>query len=144
MSKFDYEQFKIGDYVEVVRVMERDSDGESVRPITGWRIPDGKKQVMDGKYTRLGIVVGVKHMSLGRSEWEEDCGTVFYRTGTITVWRVRFGLAGKEWVALPEDLIPTDAPKVFPVSTNTWSEGDKRNLSECMKDEPRDAKGRWI
>lgn len=144
MSKFNYKQFKVGDFVEVKRVVERHPNGEETRPITGWRIPDGNKQVMDGKYTRLGVIAGVKHMALGRSEYEEDCGITFYRTGTVTVWRVRFGLAGKEWVALPEDLIPTDAPENFPISSNTWSEGDKRNLSDCMKGEPRDNKGRWV
>ena len=141
MKKFNYKQFKIGDFVEVKKLVQR--NGREVGYVKRWGIPDGDKIFSNGSKTLVGVIVGVKQMQLGTTDWEEDCGVYFCGTGSVTVWRVRFALAGKEWCALPEDLEACICDK-FPVAFSPGiTDRYRESCREQVKDAPRDDKGRW-
>lgn len=141
--KFNYKEFKIGDFVKVSRLVRRCSDGDGFCTVMARDLPDGKKELSDGKKTRVGVVTGIKYMVLGQTSHDYDCGCSFNKTGSLTVWRIRFGLAGTELCALPEDLLKCEEPKKFPISSERWSKVSREGMRKDMKDEPRDAKGRW-
>ena len=140
-KKYDYTSFKIGDFVDIVKLVRRSGDGKGTATVNQCDIPNGKKLLKDGRKTRVGVVVGVKHMPLGTTEWDECC--YFAQTGTQFVWRVRFSLAGREYQALSEDLSKCDPPDKFPVSSQRWSKADREMLSRYVEGEPRDEKGRF-
>jgi len=143
MKKFNYKQFKIGDFVEVSKLVCR--NGKEIGNIVKRGLPDGNRILESGEKTLVGVITGVKNMKLGITDWEEECGTYFCGTGAITVWRVRFALTGKEWCALPEDLEKCDAPKKFRVKFSSgYTESCLETLRKNVKDAPRDDKGRWV
>lgn len=144
MKKFNYAQFKIGDFVEVVKTVVRGKNGTGGRtPMHYEDIPNGEKTLYDGKKTRIGIITGVKYMALGQYECVDDCCWAFCKTGSVTVWVIRFSLAGCEHNVRAEDITKCDPPKKFMISSQRCSKAYKKILSDYMKDEPRDEKGRW-
>lgn len=131
---FDYSQFKIGDFVEVTKTVVRDADGSDKCILKFIHdIPDGKKVLYDGKKTRIGVITGVKYMSLGSYECVDDCCWAFCKTGSVTVWVIRFSLAGCEHNACAEDIKKCDAPKKFMVSSQRYSKHDRENLREYRR-----------
>ena len=140
-KKFDYKQFNIGDFVEVKKVIRRNLDGKGFEPVRYRDLPDGEKDLKDGKKTRVGVVTGVKNMKLGLTAYDQSCS--FVETGTQMVWRVRFGLAAAENNALPEDLTKCEPPEKFGINGQRLSESEKKVLSEAIAGEPRKANGQF-
>lgn len=143
-KKFNYTQFKIGDTVEVYKVIQRNSDGTDYVPVRYHDLPDGEELLVDQNPYRDGIITGVKNMKLGVTKFDPDSGYYFDTTGSITVWLVKFGLAGLEHKVLPQDLVLRKPLKKFPISSQRWSDRDKQMMREIMISVSRDAKGRWI
>ena len=144
MSKFNYDQFKIGDFVEVAKTVVRGKNGTGGRtPKFTDDIPNGEKTLYDGKKTRIGVITGVKYMALGVYECVDDDCWAFCKTGSVTVWVIRFSMAGYQHTVRAEDIKKCDPPSKFMISSQRYSKAHRKILSDYMKNEPRDKAGRW-
>lgn len=144
-TKFNYEQFDIGDWVKVTKILYIISSEH-----------ERKKIDIPGKIKpRLGRITGVKYLREGKIELPFDADAYFIHKNTIICWEIRTGLTNKPFYALPEDIelcALSDIENLeFPIlkgEFDQWkghqAEQLKRDLSEDSKLWPRDEKGRWI
>lgn len=101
------------------------------------------------------VITGASHRQEGKVNhatgggWDGE-----YEPGYLTVekthrvWLFRRGLLNKECTAAAEDLEKVDPAQVgFTVPSRAeafnWSEQDKAEMRNIMKDHPREANGRW-
>ena len=142
-TKFNYQQFDIGDWVNVNKKLVIISSGSERKKID---LPGSIKSIQ-------GRISGVKVFRTGKisiSYWSED-PTEFTHKSTITCWEIRIGLLNKPIHALPENIelcaisemenleLPVIAGRYY-----TWSEQDRKSMREAIEDQPRDPGGRWI
>jgi hypothetical protein len=93
--------------------------------------------------TVFGRVVGIVRRYEGRvSGWGAE--GEFTQTGNKLLVQVKPSWTGKIVEALPEDIEPADA-RDFPYQgTYEWTDANRADQAEEMKDRERDEKGRWL
>ena len=145
-------KFKIGDWVRIQAetYLEYDNNGD--------------RQIIRNPMVRTGQVCGAKRRMLGQYKGGETKqnyygGSYDYETdyeqpylnikGSIVVWLIRIGYLNKPVEVLEEDIQrivmepKRDLPWLY-INSLPWSESDKKELRDIMKDHPRDKKGRWM
>jgi len=103
-----------------------------------------------------GQVVGMTHKKSGTyvpgnscSTWDGEEYASGYLTDTTlhSFWLVRFGMFNLPVVVEDSDLEPALEYKELPtlhLIPCKWSEANRKQLRDIMRNVPRDSKGRWI
>lgn len=137
-------QFKIGDIVEVNFLIRKCDVTNNNR---NW-CPHGTPYQPKPKPV-VAVVVGYYKIKKGELICLVDDALIdFNPKKTINVVLLRTALFGPERMAFPGDvqLLKGIPPKIPLLDRRQplWSERDKSQLREIMREWPRDAKGRWI
>lgn len=138
-------KFQIGDWVSIKAYVKFDYPNDIRTPFSHKL----EKPI-------IGQIVGARMKFLGqyKSGGYDDQAHLAV-SGSVIVWLVRDGYLNKPYEVLEEDvsyyrlldirLIHKSTPVLPWRKTNmTWTESDKADLREIMKDVPRDSKGRWL
>lgn len=140
----DYRKFNIGRNVKVIGTVER--------------VKEGSNCFLTRHETNFeGKIVGLKRFYLGTLE---SYGTYDYTEApnsrylkvekTVVCLKVVRGMFNKPVYVLEGDIRPAEkctACTKFPAlyqDKHVWTERDKQDLREYMKDVPRDSRGRWV
>lgn len=91
----------------------------------------------------IAVVTGASTRFNGSVEWMDE-GYVFTSDSSLQVWQTRRGLMNAEQLSLPQDilLLQVDSFKL-PRRYVAWTEAEKEDLRDCMKNMTRDERGRW-
>ena len=152
--KFPAKKYKIGDWVQVNKVLTVVSEGDA-RVAYTTTVSGAWESITETSFF-VAQIVGIKVFYSGKIEYyapECDPDTGYEYGGfnyldvkdTIHAWAVKRGLMNKALYALDEDVCAAE-PQELPVKwTNAikWEDVDRKKQSEMMKLVPRDAKGRW-
>lgn len=149
-TKFDTRAYSFADSVEITGTVmgAYDHNRDGYRRVFRKDFAEGK--VMKGK------IIGIGKIMVGKRETESYDYEEYYcsRSGTygvfvpeavVLAWKVVVAMTNKPILCLPEQIRPIDEEVEIPVALNRpWTEEEKNEMRDIMKDAPRDDKGRWI
>ena len=132
-------KFDIGDWVEAKAVV---SFGYSF--VYG---EENKRRMFLDEVKRKGRIVGMVYrcLGIGQPHFGFDCPSTIKIQSKVLVYQIRDGMINIPFECLEEDLtkiLPEDFPfcKSYQIP---WTDEDRRQMAEYVKDQPRDSKGRW-
>lgn len=149
-TKFDSTAYKFGDSVEITGTA---SGGYGEFPKNYRRVI--RNDFVEGK-TLKGRIIGIGRIMVGRVEKDfydnEDYPmgvsgsyNVFFPTGMAWAWKVVIAMSRNDVLCLSDQIRPIDEEVEIPVAINrSWTQEEKDQMRDIMKDVPRDDKGQWI
>lgn len=149
-TKFNSQKYKFADSVEITGTAQGGYDESQERYRRVFR-----NDFIEGKSMK-GRIVGIGRIMIGHTQSDyydysdssisgsRSCN-IFIPKGMVFGWKVVLAMTRKTVLCLPDQIRPIDEEVEIPIGiSRPWTEGEKDEMREIMKEAPRDNKGRWI
>jgi hypothetical protein len=141
-------KFKIGDWVKSKHYSEIVYEGNKRCLFIYSKSEEFVGQICGAVYRKVGKKTLGTSSTIGLFAFEEYDPPYFDVEKTYFLYQIRIGFTNKPIEVLEKHIEKVDSEgRILPFrycKVYRWTENDKKNLREEMKNFPRDKKGRWI